>query len=105
MVHAFAEAVALMLPREAGGRLRPVSPRDGSYQPFARTPGGDLLRIRMIEGPPTLAPGEQAIVMVEFDGAIDVRVLEGTELSLLEHDDAPIGYVSVLRVWIEAVAS
>ncbi|HEY3054061.1 MAG TPA: hypothetical protein VGK04_11810, partial [Thermoanaerobaculia bacterium] len=61
----FLEAVVTMLPREAGGRSSPVSPRDGSYRPFARfLSGGPLLRVRFIEGPPTLAPGDSGRVVL-----------------------------------------
>jgi hypothetical protein len=99
----FLEAIALLLPSDAGGRAAAVSPRDGSYRPFARA-SESRLRIRMIEGPPQLAPGQSARVVVEVEsGAID-SLIAGAELDLVEFDDAPVGLLTVLRVMREAVA-
>jgi hypothetical protein len=99
----FLEAVALLLPSDAGGRAGAVSPRDGSWRPFARAAESHL-RIRMIEGPPLLAPGQSARVVVEVEsGAIDA-IRAGEELDLLEFGDAPVGILTVLRVMRAAVA-
>lgn len=95
----FLEAMVLMLPGEAGGRASAVLPRDGSYRPFARRAGEEqLLRVRFIEGPPTLAPGEAARVMLEVE-TVGVVLEAGAELELFEHDGEPIGIVTVARVW------
>lgn len=102
----FLEAVVTMLPREAGGRLTPVLPRDGSYRPFARLQaGGPLLRLRFIEGPPVLAPGDCGRVVMEIETTIDDGLLtSGVELELVEHEAAPVGLVMVSRLWRESLA-
>jgi len=99
----FLEAIALLLPSDAGGRAAAVSPRDGSYRPFALA-AESRLRIRMIEGPPLLAPGQSARVVVEVESGAIESLIPGTELDLVEHDDAPIGILTVLRVMRVAVA-
>jgi len=99
----FLEAIALLLPSDAGGRAAAVSPRDGSYRPFALA-AESRLRIRMIEGPPLLAPGQSARVVVEVESGAIESLVPGTELDLVEHDDAPIGILTVLRVMRVAVA-
>jgi hypothetical protein len=99
----FLEAIALLLPSDAGGRAAAVSPRDGSYRPFARAEESRL-RIRMIEGPPLLAPGQSARVVVEVESGAIESLIPGVELELLEFGDAPIGILTVLRVMREAVA-
>ena len=99
----FIEAFALLLPSNAGGRAAAVSPRDGSYRPFASS-ATSRLRIRIIEGPPVLEPGQSERVVAEVEsGAVDA-LIAGTELDLLEFGDAPIGMLTVLRVMREAVA-
>lgn len=90
----FLEAMMLLLPPDAGGRNVPVRPREGSYSPFARL-GDDLLRVRVIEGPPRLAPGEGARVVLECDADHDLR--DGAELQLVELEQV-VGHVTVLRV-------
>jgi len=99
----FLEAIALLLPSDAGGRAAAVSPRDGSYRPFALA-DESRLRIRMIEGPPLLAPGQSARVVVEVESGAIESLIPGVELDLLEFGDAPIGILTVLRVMREAVA-
>lgn len=99
----FLEAIALLLPADAGGRAAAVSPRDGSYRPFARV-DESRLRIRMIEGPPLLAPGQSARVVVEVESGAIESLIAGVELDLLEFGEAPIGILTVLRVMREAVA-
>jgi translation elongation factor EF-Tu-like GTPase len=100
-VSVYVEAMLLLLPREAGGRTAPVAPREGSYRPFARL-GDRTTRALLLEGPPLLAPGDAARVMLELevDAATSVeRTIDaGTELQLLEHDERVVGTVTVLRV-------
>jgi len=99
----FLEALALLLPSDAGGRAAAVSPRDGSYRPFALA-AESRLRIRMIEGPPLLAPGQSARVVVEVESGAIEALLPGAELDLVELDDSPVGILTVLRVMRAAVA-
>jgi hypothetical protein len=78
----FLEAIALLLPSDAGGRAAAVSPRDGSYRPFALG-SESRLRIRMIEGPPLLAPGQSARVVVEVESGAIESLIPGSELDLV----------------------
>jgi len=96
----FVEAIVSLLPADIGGREVPVAPRDGSYRPFARA-GSDVLRIRMIEGPPRLDPGDEACVVVEVEtSSFDEALLApGAELDLVEHEGRRVGILSVLRLW------
>jgi hypothetical protein len=94
----FVEAIVVMLPREAGGRASAVFPREGNYRPYVREAEGPLLRVRFIEGPPTLSPGDVARVVMEMDGGHGV-FLPGCELDLLEHEAVRTGLVTVSRVW------
>lgn len=88
-----------MLPPEAGGRLSPFAPRDGSYQAFIRVRDEKtMLRVRFIEGPPVIAPGDSARVVVELENERDrVRLSMGTELELLDLDARTVGYLTVGR--------
>lgn len=90
----FLEAMVLLLPPDAGGRAKAVAPREGSYRPFARI-GQELVRLRIIEGPPSLAPGDGARVVIECDAD---RIREGEELQILELDERVVGQLTVLRV-------
>lgn len=92
----FIEAMLLLLPPDAGGRHAPVAPREGSYRPFVRI-DDRLTRARLLEGPPLLAPGDEARVVLELERD-DATFDEVAELRLLEHDDAVVGIVTVLRV-------
>lgn len=92
----FIEAMLLLLPPDAGGRHAPVAPREGSYRPFVRV-DDQVLRARLLEGPPLLAPGDEARVVLEIERD-DACVDHDSELRLLEHDDAVVGIVTVLRV-------
>jgi hypothetical protein len=98
----FLEAMVLLLPPDVGGRSRAVSPRDGSYQPFTRI-GEELIRLRVIEGPISLAPGEGARVVLECDGLPDLS--DGAELPLIEPHDRVVGHVTVLRILGGAVVA
>jgi translation elongation factor EF-Tu-like GTPase len=94
----FVEALVTLLPTDAGGRARPVAPREGSYRPHARRSADEpLLRIRFIEGPPQIAPGDEARVVVEIEN--DVQLAGGCELDVLEHDRV-VGLMTVTRVWV-----
>ena len=93
----FVEAIVTMLPFEVGGRTSPVMPRHGSYQPFARL-GRTLQRVRFIEGPPVLSPGESARVVLEVD-ADGLRVSQGTDIDLVELEGQTVGIATILRVW------
>jgi translation elongation factor EF-Tu-like GTPase len=94
-VSVYVEAMLLLLPPEAGGRSAPVAPREGSYRPFARL-GARMSRARLFEGPPLLAPGDGARVMLELE--TDAAIDDGAELELLEHGGRVVGAVTVLRV-------
>jgi hypothetical protein len=97
----FVEAMLLLLPPEAGGRRSAVEPRAGSYLPFARV-GERLVRVRVIEGPPRLAPGDAARVVLESD--TEGELWPGAELPLVETGAEPVGVVTVLRVWRNLIA-
>jgi hypothetical protein len=92
---AFVEATLLLLPHEAGGRQSAVAPREGSYRPFAWI-DEQLIRIRLLEGPAILAPGEEARVVLEIED--DLNMIRGAELKVVEHDDRLVGIATVDRV-------
>jgi translation elongation factor EF-Tu-like GTPase len=99
----FLEALVTFLPTDAGGRALPVAPREGTYRPHARAGAGEpLLRIRFIEGPPLLAPGQHARVVVELES--EVQLAAGCELDVLEHERI-VGILSVSRVWLTAASA
>jgi hypothetical protein len=101
----FLEAFVSMLPVNAGGRSGTIAPRHGSYRPFARCTGSGhprMLRIRFIEGPPRLAPGDSGSVVVELESEADL--IAGMELEIVEHDGRVVGLMTVLRMWRSAVA-
>lgn len=80
----FLEALVTLLPTDAGGRALPVALREGSYRPYARLGMGEpLLCLRFIEGPPLIAPGQEAWVVVELES--DVHLAGGSELDVLAH--------------------
>ena len=54
------------------------------------------MRLRVIEGPAVLAPGEGARVVLECDA--DRALREGEELPILELDERVVGQLTVLRV-------
>ena len=96
----FIEGVVLILPLEAGGRALVVRPRDGSYRPFARLRGGGpLMRLCFIEGPPRLAPGDLARVVVEIESGLGANLGRGEELDLVETGPEAVGVLTVSRVW------
>ena len=79
-----------MLPIEAGGRPEPIAPRHGSYRPFAGS-----MRVRFIEGPPTIEPGGCGRVVVEIEEGFE-DVAPGSELRIIE-DDRIVGLLTVTR--------
>jgi hypothetical protein len=95
---AYIEAVMLLCPTAAGGRASAVEPREGSYWPFVRDEDR-LVRVRVIEGPPRLRPGDAARVVLESESLLDVDV----DLPLVELDHV-VGSVTILRVWRGAIA-
>lgn len=102
----FIEALVTLIPSAAGGRHDVVLPRDGSYRPFVRfAAGGPLLRVRFIEGPPRLGPGDSGRVVLEIEtSGIDDLLVSGAELELVERGACAVGLVMVSRLWREAVA-
>ncbi|MDQ3281262.1 MAG: hypothetical protein M3Q69_07595 [Acidobacteriota bacterium] len=93
----YIEALLVMFPPDAGGRTAPVAPREGSYRPFTRL-DGQLSRARLFEGPPLLAPGDAARVMLELESDAAAMIRDGAELQLFEHDERVVGALTVLRV-------
>jgi translation elongation factor EF-Tu-like GTPase len=101
----FVEALVAFLPTDAGGRTRAIAPREGNYRPHARAAQGEPrlrigFRIRFIEGPPRIAPGEEAQVVVEIEN--DVQLAGGCELDVLEHDRV-VGLLTVTQAWVTSL--
>jgi hypothetical protein len=55
-----------------------------------------MLRVRFIEGPPRLLPGDCAAVVVELEGITELRT--GEELELIEQDRV-VGLLTICRLW------
>jgi hypothetical protein len=104
-VSGFLEAIVTLLPADAGGRVRPIAPRDGNYCPSVRSAlqGAPAIPIRVIEGPPWIAPGQDGRVVVEIEaGALDCAgFVSGVELELIEGQRV-VGILTVVRLWREA---
>lgn len=91
------EGLVVLLPENVGGRTEMVMPRDGSYRPWARVAGdAHLLRVRFIEGPPAVFPGESARVVVELE-AETAGLPTGTELELVDGTKL-VGLITVDRL-------
>jgi hypothetical protein len=107
-VSGFLEAIVTLLPADAGGRSRPIAPRDGNYCPALRRALQDAppIPIRFIEGPPWIAPGQDGKVVVEIEGgALDCAgFASGLELELVEGQRV-VGILTVVRLWREAMMS
>jgi hypothetical protein len=105
-VSGFLEAIVTLLPADAGGRIRPIAPRDGNYCPALRRalPDAPSIPIRFIEGPPRIAPGQDGRVVVEIEGsALDCGGFgAGVELELVEGKRV-VGILTVVRLWREAM--
>lgn len=104
-VSGYLELFVTMIPESAGGRTSPVAPRNGTYRPVVRTPQGDRARVRFLEGPPQIAPGDAALVVAELEGVGDDALFAGAELDLIEPGDHLVGIVTLLRVWRSAVTA
>jgi len=98
----FLEARLLLLPPDAGGRSNAIAPREGSYCPFVSI-DEQLHRARIIEGPPTLAPGDEGRVVVEIESGAGMTLHPGAEVRLMEHDEQCVGVLTVVRVCRGAV--
>ena len=98
----FLEAIVTLLPADAGGRVRPIAPRDGNYSPSLRSASFDAMTIpiRFIEGPPWIAPGQDGRVVVEIEAAAfdDAGFASGVDLELVEGQRV-VGIVTVVRLW------
>lgn len=93
----FLEAHVLLLPPEAGGRPRPIAPREGNYRPRLARDGEDL-SVCFIEGPPLLEPGHGARIIAEIDPSRNCcDVAAGDELQIIEGSSI-VGILTVLRV-------
>ena len=104
LVSQFVELFVTLLPADAGGRTSPVAPRYGTYRPFVRTEQGDHARVRFLEGPPQIGPGEGALVVAEFEDRRDASLFGG-DLDLIEPDERRVGIVTVLRVMRPAISA
>jgi hypothetical protein len=102
-VSGFLEAIVTLLPADAGGRIRPIAPRDGNYCPALRRAMQDAppIPIRFIEGPPWIAPGQDGKVVVEIEGDYS-DLASGLELELVEGQRV-VGLLTVVRLWREAL--
>jgi len=92
-VNHFLEAIVLFLPTDVGGRATAIAPREGSYRPtIGSTP------MRFIEGPPNIAPGQAARVVVEIEEPADLlHLTAGTELEIVEQERV-VGILTVTRL-------
>lgn len=99
----FVEILVTLLPSDAGGRTSPVAPRNGTYRPEVRSAQGDLARVRFLEGPPQIAPGDAALVVAEIES--DRALRAGEELDLIEPGDRHVGIVTLLRVLRAAISA
>ena len=102
-VSEFVEILVTLLPADAGGRTSPVAPRSGTYRPVIRSAQGDRARVRFLEGPPQIAPGDAALVVAEIDA--DITLFAGDELDLIEPGERHVGIVTLLRVWRSAISA
>jgi len=85
----FLEAVVLLLPPDAGGRIEPIAPREGSFRPLIGS-----VRARFIEGPPAIEPGSSGLVVIELEGDCDLTA--GAEAPILEGNRI-IGLLTITR--------
>ncbi len=96
----FVEAHVLLIPSEAGGRGDAIAPRAGGYRPFVKSAAGAMLRLRFIEGPPRIAPGQAGRVVAELETPVadDELFAPGAELDVVEHERV-VGILTVARVF------
>ncbi|MGZ4810233.1 MAG: hypothetical protein ACXV7D_12985, partial [Thermoanaerobaculia bacterium] len=100
----FIEVLVTLLPSDAGGRTSPIAPRNGTYRPVLRSPHGARARVRFLEGPPQITPGDAALVVAEIENDADEILTAGAELDLMEPDGRQAGLATAIRRWREAVA-
>ena len=101
-VSEFVEIFVTLLPSDAGGRTSAIAPRNGTYMAAVRSAQGERARVRFLEGPPQIAPGDGALVVAELDG--HGKPSAGDELDLIEPGERHVGIVTLLRVLRRAVA-
>ncbi len=95
----YLEGIVLLFPADAGGRLTPIAPREGSYRAFS-----GVGMVRVIEGPPTIAPGHEGRVVVEIESPLpEFELTPGAEIEL-EEEGRVVGLLTVTRFWRNAVA-
>jgi hypothetical protein len=99
----FVEILVTMLPPDAGGRTSAVSPRDGTYRPIVRSTQGERARVRFLEGPPRIAPGDAALVVAEVES--DAILLAGDELEVIEPGERLVGIATLVRFWRAAITA
>ena len=94
----FLEAHVVLIPSEAGGRGDAIAPRAGDYRPFVKSAAGAMLRLRFIEGPPRIAPGQEGRVVAELETPVadDALFAPGAELDVVEHERV-VGILTVDR--------
>lgn len=98
-VKGYLEGIVFLVPSDAGGRQTAITPRDGSCRLFA-----GVGVVRFIEGPPAIAPGHEARVVVEIESPLPCPDLSaGVEIELVE-EERVVGLLRVTRLWREAVA-
>ena len=85
----FLEAVVLLLPPDAGGRIEPIAPREGTFRPLIGS-----ARARFIEGPPAIEPGCSGLVVIELES--DCDIVAGAEVPIHE-ENRIIGLLTVTR--------
>lgn len=101
----FLEILVTLLPSEAGGRTSPIAPRNGTYRPILRSPQGERARVRFLEGPPQIAPGDAALVVAEVESDANAVLSAGVELDLIEPDGRLVGIATAVRLWRPAVSA
>jgi hypothetical protein len=104
-VSEFVELFVTLLPADAGGRTSAIAPRNGTYRPFVRTPQGNRARVRFLEGPPQIAPGDAARVVAECEDRIDEALFAGADLELIEPAERLVGIVTLMRVLRSAISA
>ena len=101
----FIEILVTLLPSDAGGRSSSIAPRNGTYRPFVRSAHGERARVRFLEGPPRIAPGDAALVVAEVESDADEVLVAGVELDLIEPDGRLVGLATAVRLWRAAVSA
>ncbi len=105
LVSDFIEILVTLLTPEAGGRTSPITPREGTYRPILRSQHGERARVRFLEGPPQIAPGDAALVVAEVESDPSAVLIAGVELDLIEPDGRLVGLSTAVRLWRAAVSA